>query len=110
MQRVQLVHGSASRSPENTTSGRNVTNETYSLPALLRPITPTAESVYRSTQNFLFAAMDRNQSMWQLAIDATNASSGSTAAGSDIGTGTTCGDDDPGISTPPSNRSRCLRL
>ena len=32
--------------------------------------------------------------MWQLASAATKASSGSTAEASDIGTGTTCGEDD----------------
>jgi hypothetical protein len=48
--------------------------------------------------------------MWQLAMAATNASSGSTAEGSDCGTGTTCGEDEPAISTPPSNRILCRRL
>ena len=43
--------------------------------------------------------MSRNHSRWQLDKDATNASSGSTADASDIGKGTTCGDDDP--ATPP---------
>ena len=33
--------------------------------------------------------------MWQLDSEATKASSGSTAAGSDSGTGTTCGEDEP---------------
>ncbi len=56
------------------------------------------------------AAIARNHSMWQLASDATNASSGSTAAASDIGSGTELGADEPGTSRPPSKRSRCLRL
>jgi hypothetical protein len=37
------------------------------------------------------------------------ASSGSTAAGSDIGTGTECGEDEPGTSSPPSKRQRWRR-
>ena len=32
--------------------------------------------------------------MWQLDSEATKASSGSTAAATDIGSGTTCGDDE----------------
>ena len=36
--------------------------------------------------------------MWQLDSEATKASSGSTAAASDIGSGTTCGDEEAGIS------------
>ena len=47
--------------------------------------------------------------MWQLDSDATNASSGSTAAGSEPGTGTTWGDDDPATTAPPSKRQRCAR-
>lgn len=42
--------------------------------------------------------------MWQLEIDATNASSGSTASALEYGTGTECGDDDAATSAPPSNR------
>ncbi|BCR22963.1 hypothetical protein KAM426_04900 [Aquipseudomonas alcaligenes] len=42
--------------------------------------------------------------MWQLDNEATKASSGSTAATSEQGNGTTCGEDDAGTSTPPSNR------
>jgi hypothetical protein len=38
------------------------------------------------------------------------ASSGSTAASTDMGTGTTCGEDDAGTSTPPSNCQECARL
>jgi hypothetical protein len=48
--------------------------------------------------------------MWQLAIDATNASSGSTALASLYGTDTECGYDDPGTSTPPSKRHAWRRL
>ena len=44
------------------------------------------------------------------ASEATKASSGSTALASDIGSGTTCGEDEPATSKPPSKRSRCLRL
>ena len=47
--------------------------------------------------------------MWQLDSEATNASSGSTAVGSDCGAGTTCGDDEPGTTAPPSKRQRCAR-
>jgi hypothetical protein len=42
--------------------------------------------------------------MWQLAIAATKASSGSTAAGTDHGAGTTEGDADAATVVPPSNR------
>jgi hypothetical protein len=55
------------------------------------------------------AAIDRNQSMWQLASDATNASSGSTARDSEYGSGTTLGDDDAGTSMPPSNAQTWAR-
>jgi hypothetical protein len=48
--------------------------------------------------------------MWQLDAAATRASSGSTAAGSDIGTGTDNGDDDAGTVSPPSKRHSCARL
>lgn len=48
--------------------------------------------------------------MWQLARLATSSSSGSTPAGSENGTGTTCGDDDPGTLVPPSKRSTWRRL
>ena len=48
--------------------------------------------------------------MWQLASEATKASSGSTAAALDIGNGTTCGELDAGTSTPPSKRQTCARL
>src|SRR5207237_445919 len=50
------------------------------------------------------AASDRNHSSWQLESAATSASSGSTAASTDNGTRTTCGEDDAGTSTPPSKR------
>jgi hypothetical protein len=55
-------------------------------------------------------AIDRNQSIWQAESAETKTSSGSTAAGSDRGTGTTTGDDDPGNETPPSNSIVCRRL
>src|SRR6266536_6344722 len=45
----------------------------------------------------------QKNSMWQLAIAATSASSGSTARGSDSGTRTMCGEDDAWITAPPSN-------
>lgn len=48
--------------------------------------------------------------MWQLEIEAMKASSGSTAAGSDQGRGTTWGEDDAGTSRPPSKRSQWRRL
>src|SRR5262245_57079966 len=44
--------------------------------------------------------------MWQLDSEATSASSGSTAAATDMGSGTTCGDDDAATSVPPSNNQR----
>src|SRR5436190_4926525 len=40
--------------------------------------------------------------MWQLAMAATNASSGSTCAGFDHGAGTAAGDGEAGTVTPPS--------
>jgi hypothetical protein len=48
--------------------------------------------------------------MWQEATAATSASSGSTPAGSDIGTGTTAGDEDPTIAAPPSKCHSWRRL
>jgi len=48
--------------------------------------------------------------MWQLAIDATNASSGSTLAGFDQGAGTTAGAADAGTLTPPSKLQVCSRV
>ena len=48
--------------------------------------------------------------MWQLDSEATKVSSGSMAAASDIGSGTTEGDDEPGTSVPPSKRRTCRRL
>lgn len=47
--------------------------------------------------------------MWQLEIDATNASSGSTHAGFDQGFGTDVGAGDAGTVTPPSNVHVCSR-
>ena len=47
--------------------------------------------------------------MWQLEIDATNASSGSTAAALDHGRGTTDGEAEPGTLVPPSNAHTCSR-
>ena len=57
----------------------------------------------------LLAASDRNHSMWQLEVAATSASSGSTPAGSDSGTGTDSGDDEAGTRAPPSNTHSCAR-
>src|SRR6266436_5407559 len=47
--------------------------------------------------------------MWQLAIEATKASSGSTWAGFEKGTGTTGGAGDAGTVTPPSKVHVCSR-
>ena len=47
--------------------------------------------------------------MWQLAIAATYASSGSTLAGLENGAGTIDGDGDAGTVTPPSNVQLCSR-
>src|SRR6187401_816996 len=60
--------------------------------------------------NFFMAANDRKKSMWQLASEATNASSGSTAFGFDNGSFTTCGEEEAGTVTPPSNSHWCARL
>src|SRR5690242_15345055 len=94
-------------SPENVTRGRNATRVTAVLPAAFFPMTPSASSKYSSTRKPLSAAIDRNHSMWQLEIEATKASSGSTAASTENGSRTTCGDDDAGTSTPPSKRQVC---
>src|SRR5260370_513349 len=48
--------------------------------------------------------------MWQLDSDATNASSGSTPAGSEKGILTTLGEDEAGTPAPPSNAQLCARL
>src|SRR5687768_14364524 len=48
--------------------------------------------------------------MWQDAMAATNASSGSTPAGSESGGGTTSGEAEAGTSAPPSKVHRCARL
>jgi hypothetical protein len=48
--------------------------------------------------------------MWHDDSAATKVSSGSTAAASDQGSGTTDGDAEPGTSTPPSKRSTWRRL
>src|SRR6478735_9388775 len=57
------------------------------------------------------AASDRNQSMWQLAIAATKASSGSTALASVSAGATTLGEAAAAICAPPSKsqrmRARC---
>jgi len=66
------------------------------------PRTPQGSSLYSATRQPPAAASDRNHSMWQLERAATRASSGSTAASTDIGTRTTCGEDEAGTSTPPS--------
>src|SRR5216117_1914606 len=47
--------------------------------------------------------------MWQLAMEATNASSGSTLAGFDHGAGTAAGDGEAGTVMPPSNVHVCSR-
>ena len=47
--------------------------------------------------------------MWQLAIEATSASSGSTPPGFDHGAGITVVDGDAGTVTPPSNVHVCSR-
>src|SRR5450432_4541851 len=47
--------------------------------------------------------------MWQLEMEATKASSGSTCAGLENGTGTTEGETDAGTVTPPSNVQVCSR-
>ena len=47
--------------------------------------------------------------MWQLDSEATNASSGSTAAASDSGSGTTCGELEAGTTAPPSKLHWCAR-
>jgi len=48
--------------------------------------------------------------MWQLDSEATKASSGSTAASTDIGTRTTLGEEEAGTSMPPSKRQVWPRL
>src|SRR5690349_8762871 len=48
--------------------------------------------------------------MWHDESAATNASSGSTPAGSDIGSFTTLGAGDPRTTAPPSNSQRWARL
>ena len=48
--------------------------------------------------------------MWQLETAATKASSGSTAAGSDQGSFTECGELEPGTTAPPSKRHWWARL
>jgi hypothetical protein len=48
--------------------------------------------------------------MWQADRAATNISSGSTPAGSDQGSGTTEGEAEPSVVTPPSNDSVWARL
>src|SRR5262249_41873014 len=97
------------RSPPTVTAGRRVTTVMAHLPASSLVSSPTASSRYSSITTPRWAAMLRNHSMWQLASAATNASSGSTAAGTDIGTGTTCGEEEAGTSTPPSNSQRWPR-
>ena len=48
--------------------------------------------------------------MWHDDSEATNASSGSTPAGSDQGAGTMCGLALAGTTAPPSNAHSCARL
>ena len=47
--------------------------------------------------------------MWQLDIEATNASSGSTADALENGAGTTDGDAEAGTTWPPSKLQLCAR-
>src|SRR5262249_299185 len=54
-------------------------------------------------------ASQRNDSMWQLASAATNASSGSTPAGFENGARTTSGEADAATVRPPSNVQVCSR-
>jgi hypothetical protein len=54
--------------------------------------------------------MERNHSRWQLDRLATKASSGSTAPASDIGSGTTAGEEDAGTTVPPSKCHVWARL
>jgi len=48
--------------------------------------------------------------MWQAATAPTSASSGSTPPGSDIGAGTTSGEDEPVTIAPPSKLIEWRRL
>ena len=48
--------------------------------------------------------------MWQEATAATSISSGSTPAGSDIGAGTTSGEEEPATIAPPSKLISWRRL
>jgi len=50
-----------------------------------------------------------NVSIWQLDTAATNASSGSTYAGFENGTGTTDGEEEAGTVIPPSKDQVCSR-
>src|SRR5512134_2020857 len=59
--------------------------------------------------NPCFWARNRYVSMWQLEIDATNASSGSTQAGFEYGSGTAAGDAEAWMTIPPSNPHVCSR-
>ena len=91
-------------------AGRNVTLLIHSRPSSVLASTPLARSSYDATTNPFRAANDRKNSMWQLDSAATNASSGSTPAGSERGTRTTCGDDEARTIAPPSNSHSCARL
>src|SRR4030095_7622798 len=55
-------------------------------------------------------AKSRKNSMWQEESEATNASSGSTPAGSDQGAGTMCGLALAVMTWPPSDAHSCARL
>jgi hypothetical protein len=57
----------------------------------------------------LFGEIEKN-SMWQLDSDATNASSGSTPAGSEKGVRTTWGEDEAGTRAPRSKAHSWARL
>jgi len=80
------------------------------VPASFVAITPVASSRYDSTASPASAAIGRSHSMWQPDSAATYASSGSTPAGSESGTRTTCGELDASTTAPPSKRHRCARL
>src|SRR3954464_3833170 len=59
--------------------------------------------------NPLRYATQRYVIIWQLEMDATNASSGSMFAGFEYGAGTAAGDEDAGTVRPPSNDHVCAR-
>ena len=101
--------------------GQAVSRRHTQSAASARPCSPTARPA-RSWSSFrprrprsarsgcrLFPPRYRNVNMWQLAMAATNASSGSTCASFEYGFGTTDGDGDAGTVTPPSKVQVCSR-